>query len=311
MYEVPAKLKNLYQHWPFHTRPSQTGLRPIVDRSILHKINVFIAERMHTWYRRSIKEFPYSQDPIIAQYRFCNIYRELDRQTIDIHSILFDLRSDFNLWLLNLAFCRFIGNPSTVVKVGLLNFDKNNNLQVYKKLFYLARPKFGSAYVFPISAIQKSAYQTREEFFCFYLPQVVPKVARFIQTQKRVPVADVINQITDLFGFNFKFHWTEILIDVAYQYPGYIDLYGRFPIGPGSEPTMKLLNSKITAEEVTVSLVDYQPEFFPYLTFKGSPLFLSAENWEGIGCEFRKYTALKNGQGRKRKYLQTASTPAL
>jgi hypothetical protein len=38
------------------------------------------------------------------------------------------------------------------------------------------------------------------------------------------------------------------------------------------------------------------------LTLNSKPLRLSAENWEGIGCEFRKYTNLSEGKGRKRIY---------
>ncbi len=38
------------------------------------------------------------------------------------------------------------------------------------------------------------------------------------------------------------------------------------------------------------------------LTVNGEKLFLSAENWEEVGCEFRKYTNLKQGKGSKRIY---------
>jgi hypothetical protein len=38
------------------------------------------------------------------------------------------------------------------------------------------------------------------------------------------------------------------------------------------------------------------------LTYDNVRVRLSAENWEGVGCEFRKYTNLKAGKGRKRLY---------
>ena len=77
-------------------------------------------------------------------------------------------------------------------------------------------------------------------------------------------------------------------------------MFKEFPIGPGSIPTMKRLNNKHDPQKVCLSLVTSTPRNFKYLTFSGKKVLLSAENWEGIGCEFRKYTNLKNGDGRKR-----------
>jgi hypothetical protein len=305
MYELPNDLKDLFRHWGYHlNRPSVKNGRVALNIDILTSIDLFVMERMHTWYRK-IKELrPYTIDPIISKYRFCNIYRELDKQTIAIHSNLLGIRSDFNLWLLNVSFHRFVCNPETVKKAGWLSFDLKNNNEVFDKLSEMESPKYGSAYVFPISAIQKSPYPTREEFFCFYLPQVIPQVGRLIQNQKRASVGDVLKEITRVFGFNLGFHWTEILIDVAYQYPENISLFGKFPIGPGSKPTMKLINANAPSEEVVLSLVDREPVNFPYLTYDNMPILLSTENWEGIGCEYRKYIKLRSGLGRKRKYGQ-------
>ena len=91
-----------------------------------------------------------------------------------------------------------------------------------------------------------------------------------------------------------------MLIDVAYQYPGRINLFDRFPIGPGSMPTMKMIDAKSNPIDVAVGLTSIP--FDTEITIDGTSLRLSAENWEGIGCEFRKYTNLKNGHGRKRIY---------
>lgn len=103
-----------------------------------------------------------------------------------------------------------------------------------------------------------------------------------------------------IFGLNFKFHWTEILIDVAYQYPKYIDLFKKFPVGPGSLPTMKKLNEVEDPVKTNLTLVSLEIPDFPYLTYDRKKVWLSAENWEGIGCEFRKYTNLSSGVGRRR-----------
>lgn len=309
MYEIPEELKSLYRHFNKHVELGKEihsdKAEESFDSGLLGRIEDFASERMHVWNNRTRNNpKPYTTDEILKNYRFCNMYRELDKQTIRIHELLNPLRANFDVWLLNLFLCRFICNTDTIEKIGFLSYDKENNKQVYEKLLNMERPKYGSAYVFPISIIQRSDYPTRETFFCLYLPQVMKSVAKEIQTFDNVSVVEGINRVIGELGFNFKFHTTEILIDVAYQFPKYINLFDKFPIGPGSEPTMKMLSDGDPVE-TCITLASHKMKDFPYLTLNGESISLSAENWEGVGCEFRKYTNLSNGKGRKRKYVNT------
>ena len=301
--EVPPETKDLYRHWNHHVNFSPANLvNDSISQAKLGRIVNFATERMLVWERKvSGQAPPYTQDPIIQKYRFCNIYRELDRQTIEIHKILNPIRDDFNLWLLNLAFNRFLCKPETFEQIGFLSFDTEDNSRVMERLLDAKRPKYGSAYVFPISIIQRSEFDTREKFFTQYLPTVIPRVSKIIEEFNDVGVSRALELILPAFGFNFKFHWTEILIDIAYQFPECINLYKLFPIGPGSIPTMKSLASS-DPEYTALELVDYQLDGFPYLQVDGQNIYLSAENWEGIGCEYRKYLNLSTGKGRKRRY---------
>lgn len=301
--EVPKRLTNLYNHWELHTK-EPNYIESKLDKDIYNKILDFSNERMSIYEKRESGEKPpFSDNPILANYRFCNIYRELDRQTIFYHELLKSYTINFPLWLLNMFFCRLICNTDTISKVGLLTFDSCKNQEIYENLLNLSSPKYGNAYIFPISTIQKFKYNTREKFFCLYLPQIMEEVSKVIESFNKESVVNAVQEITPVLGFNLKFHLTELLIDIAYQYPHLIDLYKEFPIGPGSLPTMKLLNNKLTAQQVCLNLVHSVPNEFIYLTLNGKPIYLSAENWEGIGCEFRKYTNLLNGKGRKRNFL--------
>lgn len=306
--EISSELKTLYRHWRFHTAGNTTAnFSGSIDRELLQEISGFINLRMQVWERKTRGEQPpFTTNQILRDFRFCNIYRELDRQTIQIHQDLVPLRSDFNLWLLNLAFHRFICNPQTVAKVGHLSFDPDNNQRVMQKLKELRSPKYGTAYIFPISVIQRSKYPTREQFFCQYLPTVIPWLAPTILALHDTTVLAALDQILPTFGFNFRFHWTEILIDIHYQFPELINLDKDFFIGPGAMPTLKRLSTKLSPQEVLNLLPQAPLSDFPYLTFDHKPIYLTAENWEGIACEFRKYTNLKNGKGRKRKFHQVS-----
>lgn len=301
--EIPDNIKVLYKHWKLHTQKHYVQKGIILNQDILRKIYSIITERMHIWEKRQRKENPpYTSDIILCKFRFCNIYRELDRQTIEIHLQLKHLENNFDIWLLNMMFSRMVCKPDTIRKVGFLNFDFKNNEIVKNKLLELERPKYGVAYIFPISLVKKVGCAHREEFFCEYLPKVIKECARIIETLDKSSVVDALKKILPTFGLNFKFHWTEVLIDIAYQYPQYIDLFKQFPIGPGSIPTMLKINGTESPEITCKTLVSIDIPDFPYLTFEGKKVYLSAENWEGIGCEFRKYTNLSLGTGRKRIY---------
>ncbi len=302
--EIPLEIQNLYRHWGCHTRTlkeNTTASKIFTDEILYQEMSWFIHERISIWKKKVGGENPpYSDDKILTQYRFCNIFREFDRQTIVFHTLLNPLRDNFSLWLLNMFYCRMVARTETIEHVGLLSFDLDNNNMVYEKLMNHPRPRFGTPYVFPVSTILKSKTPTRELFMTKFLPTIMKEVANEIGGWDKKSVYDGLTRIIPIFGFNLHFLWTEVLIDVAYQFPEYIDLFARFPIGPGSLPTMNRVDNEMDPSLLVMELIMIPLD--TDVTVGGKKLFLSAENWEGVGCEFRKYTNLKQGKGRKRVY---------
>lgn len=274
-----------------------------IEPELFNKISYIINERISIFEKKeSGATPPYTADPILSQFRFCNIYRELDRQTVFFHELLKPFEDNPELWILNMLFCRSVCSPATIQQVGLLSFNQLANTQCQERLLNMKSPKYGTAYVFPISVIQKSRWPTREQFFCNYYPIVIPQITQLILSFKSLSVVDALTQVLPLFRFNLTFLWTEVLIDIAYQFPDTIDLYKRFPIGPGALPTLTLIDQTRTPEETNLSMVGAFDEQLELLRINGQKIILSAENWEGIGCEFRKYTNLSHNKGRKRRY---------
>ena len=302
--EIPKHIQELYRHLEHHTKVPQEKKQVsaiLKDNELFQEIEWFINERITLWEKKTKgMQEPFTEDPILATYRFCNIYRELDKQTIIFHTLLNPLRNNFPLWLLNMFYCRMVARPETITFTGLLSFDEKENNEVYKKLLDSPRPRYGTPYIFPISTIMKSNTPTRELFIAKHLPNVMEKITKEILTWDKVSVYDGVERILPLFTFNHSFLWTEVLIDVAYQYPEYIDLFSKFPVGPGSMPSMKRISTKHEPSSLVEDLAKLA--IATSITVNQKPLYLSAENWEGIGCEFRKYTNLKNGKGRKRIY---------
>ncbi len=297
--ELPTYLKDLYRHWNKHT--SMHPEESIQQNDTIEGMQWFIQERMRIW-KDKVQNIPppYTNDPILSKYRFCNIFREFDAQTICFHKLLNPIREDFNLWLLNIFYCRMIARPETIIQTGLLSFNKTQNNILLSKLRTLKRPIYGTPYVFPISTILRSEYPTRELFITQFLPEIIPQIAKQVETWDTISVWDGVHQILPQFGFKLSFLWTEVLIDTAYQYPHLINLFERFPIGPGAMPTLLKVSKETDPSLLVVKLSKIKLN--SGITINDRPLRISAENWEGIACEYRKYVNLRNGFGRKRLY---------
>jgi len=193
-----------------------------------------------------------------------------------------------------------VARPETIKYSGFLSFNEENNGSVYEKLMDSSRPRFGTPYVFPISVIQRGPTPTRELFIAFHLPAVMLQIAKEIISWRRSSVYEGVRRILPIFQYDLRFHWTEVLIDVAYQFPDLVNLFGRFPTGPGAVPTLSRI---VPNQDPSFLVVDLSNQNINTgITYKGNYLKLSAENWEGIACEFRKYTNLKQGHGRRRLY---------
>lgn len=313
-FEIPDEIKSLYRHWEFHTKKepnfAKQNLALDYDKRFKTKIfrntdlekeiRWFINERINIWKNKvQNKNKPYTKDKILQKYRFCNIFREFDKQTIEFHKILNPIRNYFSLWLLNMFYFRMVANIETVKTLGLLSFDKTENQIFYEEFVKLRKPKFGVPYVFPVSTILRSKFNTREKFISFYLPEIIEKVSLEILKFQNVSVLFALDKILSIFKFNLKFLWAEVLIDIHYQFPELINLYDDFYIGPGALPTLKRINKNISPELLCKNLV--QLNFKTNVFYDKKELILSVENWEGVCCEFRKYSNLKNGFGRKRK----------
>src|SRR5690242_2004233 len=97
--ELPKKIKRLYRHWPSHTeyRKKLQELNKIIKNEALTKqISFFINERIKIWKKKTLRTNPpYTKDSVLSKYRFCNIYREFDRQTIEFHTLLNPVRDNF------------------------------------------------------------------------------------------------------------------------------------------------------------------------------------------------------------------------
>ena len=292
---------SIYRHWSKYTQKNILQKKNSdFDQDLLNNFWEYAKKRMEIWHKKNAGiEWPRTDDVILRTYRFCNAYRELDKQTIYIHKKLAYLRDNFPLRLCNLMMFRFMAKIETFEHLGIYDWDKK---EYEEKLRSLPSPKFWDAYLFPPQVPQTLWYHDRYDFICQYLPKISWELAGLIETFEDLSVSDALSLVLKKLNIWLKFHFTEILIDVAYQYPDLINLNGQFWVWPGSRPTMKRFDAKKIPEEVCLLLIKTQPKDFPYLEIDGKKMPITAEWIEWLWCEFRKYSNLKLWGGKKRLY---------
>lgn len=297
------QLQYLYSHRSdYQSLPKDNqSLHIFLDQEVVIEFRVYAKERMNIYTKKNNKESkPRTNDPILTNYRFCNVYRELDKQTLFIHKVLLPYKSNFRLWFLNLMIFRCLESIETFSIVWL--HDGIHCDDWFHKLNNSARPRFWTAYIFPPQIPKKCWYTNREERLAYFLPSIIDRLITEIKTWDKVGIVDWVARLIPIFWVNIRFHITEFLIDLAYQFPQYIDLWKSFHIWPGALPTMRMMNPKAIPSDVCQALIFTQPTDFPYLIVNEKPVYLSAESIEWLACEFRKYRNLRDWRGRKRRY---------
>lgn len=88
---------------------------PGVDRDRLDDFVWWMCERQHIWRRRFVEEQdpPWTDDPILQEYHFCNVHRELDAGT-QYYLDTIASANDQETILLNTIVYRFFNRPETM-----------------------------------------------------------------------------------------------------------------------------------------------------------------------------------------------------
>lgn len=124
-------------------------MKPIYAFPMFEAFMAFVIERHRIYERRAAgKPAPWTKDKILQQYRFCNVYRELDRVT---QWITQNWREDYaghkDLWFA-MVVARLINHPDTLVNLSLPGqWNKRQFLRVMHARQDSGLKSFGSAYI--------------------------------------------------------------------------------------------------------------------------------------------------------------------
>ena len=122
----------------------------------------FVVERHRIYERRARgQERPWTKDPILQQYKFTNVYRELDRVTVWIKEHWREPHKDNeHLWFA-MVVARLINNPDTLAELSLPGkWNGSQFLRVMARRRREGKKMFGGAYIISTNGISqdKSVY---------------------------------------------------------------------------------------------------------------------------------------------------------
>lgn len=272
----------------------------------VEELFAFIKERHNIYVRRQSNQAkPWTDDPILQNYRFCNVYRELDTQTKWLAENWRDPNcKDKDLWFACLVF-RFVNWHETAEEFGYpVPWDGKKFFEVLSRRATARKKVYSSAYMISTHGVKQSKP--------FYLVNSLTKI-----WGNRENVRPHKNQALEAFHANLKgcfdvgsFIAGQVVADIKYT-----PLFKDSPdweifaaSGPGSKRGLnRVLRREVNTpwkEDVWRAVHDdLWCKIAPRVIAAGMPR-LHAQDLQNCLCEFDKYERVRLGEGRPKSTYQ-------
>lgn len=266
--------------------------------------------------REAGSPWPWTDDPILREYKFTNVHRKHDRVSRQYEGWYKSHDgASFRSIVYNAAFARYFGRPEFVFAVGWQNrHDPADMIKLAREWINRGEKVFTGAYM--VTNLGRSG--PKEEFVANEVLSGVwdmaPKIVRAIRSNDSWQEAHgILSQCLGFGGTGFM--GKEVLIDTMYtplwgDYPH--DWNTWCPVGPGA---LRGLN-RVAGRPVKKALT--QAAALPELVSVYDELAMRwPAGWEALSlhdvqfqlCEFDKYERARLGEGRPRsKYKPKENT---
>jgi hypothetical protein len=310
-----------------NTNVSQKSLEPVdskdginIDGLILpnrmvKKFFEFICKRQNIHHKKEVlkESGPWSADPILQRYKFCNIFRELDAGT----KLIMNQKGNTDMeTFVNIVCYRFFNRRDHFSRIGWIDINNWDKKKFVAKLDKLKEsgPIFGDAYLVHGS---HSDVADRLEWIMLQGNNFLDRLKKGIPSTGQInlePSPSASHRVLKEIPGVGNFLAYQIWLDCSYH-----DLHpwngdDHVVIGPGSEWGLGLMLGFEDCKNVNlkdawcakaiVVLRDMQDEMFNKLTDEGikfeSNQRLRLDSIEHALCEWRKYHNLSYGVGRRR-----------
>lgn len=260
---------------------------------------------------------PWTPDPILEKYRFCNVRRRDDKVSQWLIKNFFDSYRDYadgeDLWFVS-AIARYVNWPPSLLALlcnGAIpgdagEFEPEIFIAVMDDLKSTDAKIWGSAYmIYPGRNTGSNKAETVARTFLLPLARDADKIRAAVAENR---VEAVVSAITQHYGFS-TFLAGQIAADLSY-YPDELgratDLYEWAPIGPGSTRGLnRLLGRKLEAawkqEDFNRELIVIWKEIAEQLDLDE----ITLHDVQSCFCEMDKYWRVLNLEGAPKSIYKT------
>jgi predicted ATPase len=241
--------------------------------------------------RRSGEPAPWTDDRVLAQGRFLNVFREDDRGTKAIFRFVEPVVGELPALVHALFFARWCNQPATldVLEPAVLN-DPSSLRRLLRQL--PAQP-WCNVTAYPVlparwEGAARSRFDTATEVLLLARGRIVDAVV--------AAGGDVVNatrNVNALLQLDNDFPIFMAVMDLAWFRPDVIDPASRVPTGIGAEPYLNRLQAHLGLADHAATcdaMIALQPARWPMAKRALQPIDV-----EYIACECRKYYSYLNG----------------
>jgi hypothetical protein len=268
----------------------------------MDRLRAFAAERHAIYLRREAGgAAPWTDDPVLREFRFCNVYRELDRVTQWIHTRWAEPNvDDPDLWFA-MVVARFINWPPTLEAIGYpVPWDREGFLLTMGAAQGRGAKLYTGAYM--VRADPETPGEAKHR----YQERVVFTPMWRVHERLRPCAGDSLNSYHQLLG---QFHGLgsfmagQVVADLRRVPPlsDAPDWWSFACSGPGSRRGLnRLLGRSVSApwteDDWRLHAERARAEFHVGWSHDR----LHGQNFQNLLCEFDKYERARLGEGRPR-----------
>ena len=282
----------------------------------------FVYQRQLIWYKRFVlkEKAPWTTDRVLSTFKIINMYRELDPCTLYMLEKFKTIQNRDTL-LLNILFYRFFNLDGIYEDLDIEPFSKMDRLLKRKLSLKLTslkkkRPIFNNAYLIAPAGKGVKHEQVLESISSVDIPFLVSQLDIAQSAEESFHVLTSIPLVGPFLACEI---WTDLTYFHFFTQGWDDDDFVN--IGPGAKWGLELMYGKLSSKELKKKLqylYMQQEKYLPTIhTILGENYpwkdiaytnayshypFLSITNIEGALCEFRKYTRLSQGKGRRRYF---------
>jgi len=264
----------------------------------------FVTERYTIYQRRRAGlPWPWTNDPILRGWKFCNVYREIDRMTLWLHNNWLKPHAEDPDLFFAAAVARNVNWPETLAEIGYpVPWDPNHFLFVMSARKLRGDQLYSGAYMIRAlpagPGVSKPVYQTSHVFGPLW------KCRELLRPQPGDTLEKYHALLESHYGFG-SFMAAQVVADLKPYgaLESATDWWTFAASGPGSRRGLnRALGRPVSAPwreaEWREALVALKAEVDPVWVWaeEGMPP-VDAQNLQNCLCEFDKYERVRLGEG--------------